>query len=120
MAKFAYIAKDAAGKETRGTVEAPTQAQAIAKVRGEGLFPTAIGAAGEAAGTAAKKPAAPAAGGAKKKAKGIELRLPKFLRARVKQKDLTGFTTSSLRWSTQACRSSAASPSSRSRWSTRR
>ena len=48
MPKFAYIAVDSAGKESRGTIEAPNQAQAVAKVRSQGLFPTAIGAAGGA------------------------------------------------------------------------
>ncbi len=98
MPKFAYIAVDSAGKESRGTIEAPNQAQAVAKVRGQGLFPTAIGAAGGA--DAAAKPAAPAAGAKKgapagKKAVGqmkIEIKLPKFLRGRVKQKDLTTLT----------------------------
>ena len=94
MAKFAYIAKDSAGKETRGTVEAPNQAQAVAKVRSQGLFPTAIGAVGGDDSAAAKKPAAgkKAPAPAKKAAKNIEIRLPKFLRPKVKQKDLTGLT----------------------------
>ena len=97
MAKFAYIAVDPAGKESRGTIEASNQAQAVAKVRGLGLFPTAIGAAGgneaEAPSkttTAPKRPAASA-----KKGLGqvkIEIKMPKFLRGKVKQKDLTTLT----------------------------
>jgi len=98
MPKFAYIAVDSAGKETRGTIEAPNQAQAVAKVRSQGLFPTAIGAAGGSDGAA--KGAAPAAakktaGAAKPASKmnmKLEIKLPKFLRARVKQKDLTSLT----------------------------
>ena len=98
MPKFAYIAVDSAGKESRGTIEAPNQAQAVAKVRGQGLFPTAIGAAGGE--DAAAKTAAPAAGAKKsapagKKSVGqmkVEIKLPKFLRPRVKQKDLTTLT----------------------------
>ena len=98
MPKFAYIAVDSAGKESRGTIEAPNQAQAVAKVRSQGLFPTAIGAAGGA--DAAAKPAAPAPGAKKgtpagKKSVGqmkIEIKLPKFLRGKVKQKDLTTLT----------------------------
>ena len=43
MPKFNYIAMDGSGKETRGSVEAGTQAQAIAQIRSQGLFPTAIG-----------------------------------------------------------------------------
>ena len=55
MPKFAYIAVDSAGKESRGTIEAPNQAQAVAKVRSQGLFPTAIGAAGGSEGGGAAK-----------------------------------------------------------------
>ena len=101
MPKFAYIAVDSAGKESRGTIEAPNQAQAVAKVRSQGLFPTAIGAAGGGeSGGAAKTAGAPAAGAKKaapagKKSVGqmkIEFKLPKFMRGRVKQKDLTTLT----------------------------
>jgi type IV pilus assembly protein PilC len=100
MPKFAYVAVDPAGVETRGSLEAPNQAQAIAKIRSQGLFPTAIGvAAGEpsasaGAGGAAKNPA-PAGSKkpvAKKKSMDITIKLPKFLRPRVKQKDLTVLT----------------------------
>ena len=91
---------DSAGKESRGTIEAPNQAQAVAKVRSQGLFPTAIGAAGGSEGGGAAKTSAPAAGAKKaapagKKSLGqmkIELRMPKFLRGKVKQKDLTTLT----------------------------
>jgi type IV pilus assembly protein PilC len=104
MPKFAYIAVDSAGQETRGSIEAPNQAQAIAKVRGQGLFPTAIGAVGGDAAAASTGGAAPAKGGAapaagkkaapKKKAAdiNINLKMPKFMRPRVKQKDLTVLT----------------------------
>jgi len=102
MPKFAYVAVDPAGQETRGTIEAPNQAQAIAKVRSQGFFPTAIGLASgdtpaaSGSGGASKNPA-PA--GSKKPAPkkksadiNINLKMPKFLRARVKQKDLTVLT----------------------------
>lgn len=100
MPKFSYVAVDPAGVETKGTLEAPNQAQAIAKIRSQGLFPTAIGAAGgdtsASAGSAgAAKNPAPAGSkkpAAKKKSVDINIRMPKFLRARVKQKDLTVLT----------------------------
>ncbi|MEI8353845.1 MAG: type II secretion system F family protein [Lentisphaerota bacterium] len=92
MQKFSYVAVDAAGKEVRGTVEAPDQSQAITKIRGQGIYPTAIGMVG---GTGAAKgtprPAA-AAGGAKKGGLNIEIKLPAFLRGRVKPKDLMVLT----------------------------
>jgi type IV pilus assembly protein PilC len=91
---------DSAGKESRGTIEAPNQAQAVAKVRAQGLFPTAIGAAGggsEGGGGGAARSSAPAKKGAAagKKPAGqmqIEIKLPKFLRPKVKAKDLTALT----------------------------
>ena len=43
MATFQYIAKDPAGNETRGTIEAGDRNSAIAAVRAQGLFPTALG-----------------------------------------------------------------------------
>ncbi|MCL1921042.1 MAG: type II secretion system F family protein [Kiritimatiellaeota bacterium] len=100
MPKFAYIAVDAAGKETRGTIEAPNQGQAVAKIRSQNLFPTAIGAVGgesSGGGGGGAKAPAPAAGarrgGAKPKgALSMEIKLPKFLRGKVKQKDLTTLT----------------------------
>jgi len=98
MPKFAYIAKDSSGKETRGTVEAANQAQAVSKVRGMGLFPTAIGETGGGTSGAASK-APKSAKAAKKSAPkksmsktSINIKLPKFLRPRVKQKDLTVLT----------------------------
>lgn len=98
MPKFVYTAVDSSGKESRGTIEAANQSQAIANIRSQGLFPTAIGAVGEQAGAAAKPKQAARRGAAPrggKKSMGqvnIELKLPKFLRPRVKQKDLTTLT----------------------------
>ena len=95
MPKFAYIAVDSAGKETRGTIEAPNQAQAVAKIRSQNLFPTAIGATGGDSSGGGGKAAAPAAakrGGAKKAGLSMEIKLPKFMRGKVKQKDLTTLT----------------------------
>ena len=65
MATFQYIAKDSAGNETRGTVEAGDRNSAIASVRAMGLLPTALG---EVKG-AASAPSRPAAKGAKPAAK---------------------------------------------------
>jgi len=91
MAKFAYVAVDASGKEVKGTIEAGSQALAVAKIRESKLFPTAIGEVKDA--SAAKGPTAPgASGGAKKSAMSMELKLPKFFRGKVKPKDLMVMT----------------------------
>lgn len=93
MAKFQYIALDGAGQEQRGTIEAGDRASAIAAIRANGLFPSAIGEV-KGASAPARKGAAPAKGAAKKGvgSKQINIKMPKFLMGRVKQKDLTGFT----------------------------
>ena len=54
MATFQYIAKDSAGNETRGTIDAGDRNSAIAAVRAQGLLPTAIG---EVKSAPAAKPA---------------------------------------------------------------
>ena len=73
MATFQYIAKDAAGNETRGQIEAGDRASAIAAVRAQGLLPTALGEVKKAAAAPAAQPAkkgakkaVPAGGSAKK------------------------------------------------------
>ena len=96
MATFQYIAKDASGAERRGTVEAGDRSAAIAAVRAQGLLPTALGEVKSAA-AAAKKGAKPAKAPAKKKSGlnkdlQINIKLPSFLRGRIKTKVLTQFT----------------------------
>lgn len=93
MAKFQYIALDGAGQEQRGTIEAGDRASAIAAIRANGLFPSAIGEV-KGAAAPARKGSAPTKGAAKKGvgSKQINIKMPKFLMGRVKQKDLTGFT----------------------------
>ena len=101
MATFQFIAKDSSGQERRGTIDAGDRAGAIAAIRAQGLFPTAIGevkgggapAPAKAAKKPAKAPAAAKPGNGKKKGFGqMEIKLPAFLRGRVKTKDLTAFT----------------------------
>lgn len=99
MATFQYIAKDSAGNETRGTVEAGDRNSAIAAVRAQGLLPTALGEVKSAA-SSAPKPKAKTGGAASTKKKGgmlnkeikINIKLPKFLQGRIKTKVLTQFT----------------------------
>ena len=89
MAKFQYIALDGAGQEQRGTIEAGDRASAIAAIRANGLFPSAIGEV-KGAAAPARKGSAPTKKGVGSKQ--INIKMPKFLMGRVKQKDLTGFT----------------------------
>jgi len=100
MATFQYIAKDSAGNETRGQIEAGDRNSAIAAVRAQGLFPTALG---EVKGASAAPAAAPKAakgkapkpakkGGGLNKDIKINIKLPKFLQGKIKTKVLTQFT----------------------------
>ena len=99
MATFQYIALDGAGQEKRGTIEAGDRAAAIAAIRAHGLFPSALGEVKSAAPAAkpskaakpAPKAAAPKKSGLNKDIK-INIKLPGFLKGRVKTKDLTAFT----------------------------
>ena len=90
MAKFRYKAVDSQGKEVLSTVEADSQGTAIEKIRAMKLTPKAIGLIKEdASDGAAPKPAK---GSAPKKSANITIKTPKFLRAKVKTKDLMVFT----------------------------
>ena len=98
MATFQYIAKDAAGNETRGTVEAGDRSAAIAAVRAQGLLPTALGevkgaSAPQPPKTRQKKAPAPSSGPKKSMLKAeINIRLPKWMQGKIKTKVLTQFT----------------------------
>jgi type IV pilus assembly protein PilC len=94
MPKYSYVAMDAKGKETKGTLEVANQNEAISRVKEMGFFPTKIVEAdkekvdkkGAPKGKAAAKP------GAKGKKKGqINITIP-GLGGRVKSKVLTTFT----------------------------
>ncbi len=90
MAKFRYKAVDSQGKEVLSTVEADSQGAAIEKIRAMKLTPKAIGLVKEDSPDA---PAAKPAGGAKaRKSANISFKTPKFLRGKVKTKDLMVFT----------------------------
>ena len=69
MSKFVYVAKDGRGKEVKGTLEAASPAQAQEMLRQNGLFPTKLGQA-------------------KAGSMEINIKLPAFLRPKVKTKDL--------------------------------
>lgn len=58
MANFEYIALDARGEETTGTIDASDEADAISQLRKNGLYPTQVAAAGKGGvGASAKRKA---------------------------------------------------------------
>ncbi|MBM3824123.1 MAG: type II secretion system F family protein [Verrucomicrobia bacterium] len=86
MPKFNYIAMDARGKETKGTIEVGSQNEAVGRLKEMGFFPTKVVPAAEAK---ADKGGGKAAGPAKKKGGGM--RIPGF-GGKVKPKILCTFT----------------------------
>ncbi|MGB7748063.1 MAG: type II secretion system F family protein [Verrucomicrobiia bacterium] len=94
MPKYDYVALDARGKETKGTVEVASQNEAIGRVKEMGLFPTKIVETEKPQEKkAAKQKSRPAAGG-KKRGKldmQINIQIP-GLGGKVKPKVLTTFT----------------------------
>ena len=94
MPKYDYIALDAHGKETKGSIEVASQNEAIGRVKEMGLFPTKIVEAERIQDKSAGKKARPVAKvGGKKKGGGLslEIKIP-GLGGGVKPKVLTTFT----------------------------
>src|SRR5438105_3466152 len=91
MPKFNYVAMDAHGKETKGTLEVASQNEAIARVKEMQLFPTKIVEVEKVKERPDKK--ARPAGKAGKKGGGmnIQIKIP-GLSGKVKSKVLTTFT----------------------------
>jgi type IV pilus assembly protein PilC len=85
---------DSQGGETEGVLDAATQTEAVSQIRGKGLFPTRVVEMNGAAGggkrerrTKKKTAKAPSSQGLQK-----EIKLPSFLRPRVKTKHLMVLT----------------------------
>jgi type IV pilus assembly protein PilC len=55
MPNFQYLAMDAKGEQTSGTIDASNESDALAKLRQKGLYPTQIAEAGKTAKKSAKK-----------------------------------------------------------------
>src|SRR5437660_2278389 len=94
MPKYNYVAMDAHGKESKGTLEVATQNEAIGRVKEMGLFPTKIVEIEKIKeNKAPDKKGAPAARKGAKKGGGmnIQIKIP-GLSGRVKSKVLTTFT----------------------------
>src|SRR5690242_12464952 len=95
MPKYNYVAMDAHGKETKGTLEVASQNEAIGRVKEMGLFPTKIvevdkSKEKEKTGDKKGKPSKGAKGKGKKGG-GINIKIP-GLGGKVKSKVLTTFT----------------------------
>ena len=96
MPRYNYVALDARGNETKGTIEAGSQNEAIGRVKDMQLFPTKITEADKPEKADAKKgkakaPVKAAKGGKKGGAMQINIKIP-GLGGKVKPKVLTTFT----------------------------
>lgn len=89
MPRFRYVAMDSKGGETEGVLDAENQTDAIAMIRAKGFFPTRV-----AELKSAVQPRAAARSRAKTDGRGlgVAIKLPGFLRKRVKPKDLMVLT----------------------------
>ena len=95
MPKYDYVALDARGKETKGSIEVATQNEAIGRVKEMGLYPTKIVEAEKVRNKAAVKKAKPAMKGGGKKGGGLNVNLNikiPGMGGRVPPKVLTTFT----------------------------
>jgi type IV pilus assembly protein PilC len=94
MPKYSYVALDAHGKETKGTIEVASQNEAIGRVKEMGFFPTKIVEAEKPQEKTARKKtkgAARPAGGKRRASLDLQIKIP-GLSGRVKPKVLTTFT----------------------------
>jgi type IV pilus assembly protein PilC len=94
MPKYSYVALDAKGKETKGTIEVASQNEAIGRVKEMGFYPTKIVESEKPQEKTARKKtksAAKPAGGKKRGSLDIQIKIP-GLSGRVKPKVLTAFT----------------------------
>ena len=95
MPKYNYVAMDAHGKESKGTIEVASQNEAINRVKEMNLFPTKIVEIDKGKVKPGKKAGAGPKAGAKPKGKGLSvnlnIKIPGFS-GRVKSKVLTTFT----------------------------
>ena len=90
MPKYSYVAMDAHGKETKGTLEVGTQNEAIGRVKEMGLFPTRIVEVEKVREKPDRK-AKPGKAGKKGGGMNINIKIP-GLSGKVKSKVLTTFT----------------------------
>ena len=92
MPKFQFVAMDAKGAERQGVVDADSQSQAISAIRAKGLFPTKVTEAGKKSAQRREPGGQTQSGRAGRKGTQVHVRLPRFMRRRVKPKQLMVYT----------------------------
>lgn len=94
MAQFQYLALDAKGEQTTGSIEAASEADAISQIRAKGLYPTQVGEQGKGAVGAApdKAKSSPTSSKGKSKSKSKKKKPTKKAGGKVKPKVMMIFT----------------------------
>jgi type IV pilus assembly protein PilC len=91
MPKYSYVAMDSRGKETKGTLDATSQNEAIGRLKEMNFFPTKVVEVDKAKKEKGDPKAARPKAGKKGKGMEINIKIP-GLSGRVKSKTLTSFT----------------------------
>jgi len=91
MPRFDYVALDAQGQETSGTLDAVSQNDAISQLRQKGFFPKQIVEEGKGRAPV-KKTAAPAAAASRAAKKPMDINIPFLQRKTIRSKTLMIFT----------------------------
>lgn len=89
MPSFSFVALDAQGQQVSDSIEAPSQSEAIAQLRSQGLFPTSVKEGGKAK---APKGGQAHKGAKKAGAKEIKINIPFLEKKTIKAKVLMIFT----------------------------
>jgi type IV pilus assembly protein PilC len=94
MPRFGYVALDARGQESTGSVDAVSSNEAIGQLRRAGFFPTSVYEEGQVGGRDGKRPVRKAKVKplAMRKGKGLRVEITLFRRNKVKPKTLMIFT----------------------------
>lgn len=90
MPSFSFVALDAQGQQVSSTIDAATQSEAVAMLRGQGLFPTNV--QEQARGAKAAKSSAPGKTAKKAGSKEIKINIPFLEKKTIKSKTLMIFT----------------------------
>ncbi|MEY2906774.1 MAG: hypothetical protein RLZZ408_1245 [Verrucomicrobiota bacterium] len=88
MPSFAYTALDAQGQQTSDFIDAASQSEAVAALRGQGLFPTSVKEQARSVKTRSTSPGK----GAKRGSKEIKINIPFLEKKTIKGKTLMIFT----------------------------
>ena len=96
MPKFRYVAMDAKGREVEGMLDADNENRALTALKDKGLFPTSVTDIGGGRNRGPSRGGVPGKAVAAAKVQGgvgqTEIKMPSFMKARIKDKQIMVFT----------------------------